>query len=522
MRRGHLFDPSSVALDSATAALAARHSTAPTASRNWRMDRCISKLKTAGLWSKLEILYMPCAKNAQAGLLNWKANASNLTASGSPSFESDRGYTTSANNYLSTGLAAASYALMGQNNIHLGVVVTKAGPGTGGTLWAVGTANGTALLRINPRNGGKLGVYLSNSTPVESLVDYTIGHSVGSRGSSSAIDLYKDGAFLETIASTSTALTGTSALLLGRGASNYFTGRLGCFHAGVALTALEVSALNQIVMEYLRGCGWRMPTAQAISSPTMTNAANLPDASGGAPGEGFTCTGLTRAPDGTWWMGNDGRTQQDDASPYLPSLVHLSSDFSSVIDEITIASLGVSPLGSIQGVAYDTSDNTLWAVHKGTNDVLHVGLGGSLLGTLGGTKPLDLNGVAYDSLRGQLILARASGGPQITWTNKDTYAATMEIRTATDFVDHVSYDAASDCLIYTTGANGDNGIAQIYDLSKITEYGEPIKKKRMTLIGANAIEGAYILGGSLIIANDGYYHKQTPRKNRVLTYEAGA
>ncbi|UXA19562.1 hypothetical protein [Mycobacterium sp. SMC-4] len=65
----------------------------PNFDRRHAINRLIKDLKDYNLWSRLDGLYVFAAHTAQAGLLNWRRDAANMTALNSPTFTEDRGFT---------------------------------------------------------------------------------------------------------------------------------------------------------------------------------------------------------------------------------------------------------------------------------------------------------------------------------------------------------------------------------------------------------------------------------------------
>lgn len=101
-----------ITTDPATDALAARMSVAPDGTRIGTIDTLIRALKAAGVWSKLDVLYLTAAHDAQAARLNWISTSYNLTAISSPTFTTDRGYAgDGAASYLDTGYSPSTAAL---------------------------------------------------------------------------------------------------------------------------------------------------------------------------------------------------------------------------------------------------------------------------------------------------------------------------------------------------------------------------------------------------------------------------
>lgn len=85
-------------------ALVARFTTPPTNARKGLIDTLVGSIKTAGVWSKLDCLWLTAAADSQAARQNWLGDQYNLTPVSAPSFTPDRGYTPDgATSYLRTG-----------------------------------------------------------------------------------------------------------------------------------------------------------------------------------------------------------------------------------------------------------------------------------------------------------------------------------------------------------------------------------------------------------------------------------
>ena len=94
-------DDPCASLDSSTTALVARMTVDPGCPRKLVINNLIVSLKTAGVWAKLDVLYIFAAADQQSALLNWKS--SNYTATYSfPGFTVDRGFTGNATNRIIT------------------------------------------------------------------------------------------------------------------------------------------------------------------------------------------------------------------------------------------------------------------------------------------------------------------------------------------------------------------------------------------------------------------------------------
>jgi hypothetical protein len=86
-----------------TEALTARFTTPPTYARKTLINNTIGALIDAGVWGKLDCLYIMAAADTQAARQNWIQNAYNGTLTNSPVFTTDRGYDTNGTtSYINT------------------------------------------------------------------------------------------------------------------------------------------------------------------------------------------------------------------------------------------------------------------------------------------------------------------------------------------------------------------------------------------------------------------------------------
>ena len=270
------------------------------------------------------------------------------------------------------------------------------------------------------------------------------------------------------------------------------------FVIGRHLSAGDLASLEDYV-----GTNMGVPRA-ALSTTYM-----LPDSALAAnPTGGFTCTGMTRAPDGTWWIANDGRTTEGDVT-YTPGFVHLSADFGEVINELNMSAAYATPQ-SIQGLVYDVTDNTLWFADKLNSLVRHCDLTGALIGSPinPGVQP---NGLAYSSGADELYISTDSDAT-ILIHSAATGAFLRSIEAPIADIDMMQFVGGN--LWLTTGANGANGSVVVCRASDGVEI-----KRYASLENAQAIEGVYVSGSSMWIANDGKFHiNADPPISAVLKY----
>ncbi|WP_129586250.1 calcium-binding protein [Sphingomonas montana] len=245
-----------------------------------------------------------------------------------------------------------------------------------------------------------------------------------------------------------------------------------------------------------------LPLTARLTLPDVSNAAEV--------GYGYPSTGAALdAVDFTFW-GSYGLASASSSA----GVVHLSADLTTVLATYTSESLGLPP-GSAQGVAYDRSDDTVWYILKATSTgayLVHITKDGSLLGS---TRLADgkSNGLAYDSLRDQLIISNDNAN--VSWVDKGTLVKTGKGFTAAGANnDQLSYDATRDELLISAGRNGVSGTVKRYDVSNV----DAVLVETITLAGADAIEGIVLYGHDYLVWNDAKTHPGDPAVNGVLIY----
>lgn len=243
---------------------------------------------------------------------------------------------------------------------------------------------------------------------------------------------------------------------------------------------------------------------------------NLPDGPGGDTGKGFTCTGLERDPtDGTWWVGDDGRHTEASPGVQQTALLRLSSDFTTILTTVDLKTL-YPTIGTVQGVAYDTSDDTLWIASTDENLIRHITKAGADLGTFAAAA---VNGLAYDSLNDALIwIASTGAATTATWIrcSDGTTLKTKKVRGLCDQFYFDPADGTEGSLYTSSGVNGNGSYGWV---DKI-DVASNLWQGSWFLPEALAIEGIYVRNGVLYVMNDGYYHLGT--LNQVLTYSVDA
>lgn len=247
-------------------ALFRRFAVQPTAARKALINDLIKALKDAGVWTKLDALYLTAAADSQAARRNWIADVYNLTAVNSPTFTTDQGYTGNAStSYLNSNFnpVAAGSPNFVQNSGSVGgwTLVDRAAA----DMSMMGSVNGTSsAIDVQSRFTGNLAAgFLNDFTATTSANSESFGHYAMSRIAASgagARSLYKNGSSLTTTATASTGLPNVAISILARARQGstptvYSSDQIAAAHIGAGLTAADISALYAALQTYLTALG---------------------------------------------------------------------------------------------------------------------------------------------------------------------------------------------------------------------------------------------------------------------------
>lgn len=230
-----------------------RFTSQPDSTRKGHIDMLCRALVSAGVWPKLDALYLMAAHDSQAARQNWIADLFNLTAVSSPTFTTDRGYTgdgsaATLNTAFNPVTAAGKFA---QNSAHMGVIertnvlTLTAAVGNNGAVIVPRSNTDTLTHRINAASSGQ----------AAGITD-SRGHSVSSRTASNLTTPYKNAAALTTSAEVSVALASENIHFLSRAGTSLFrNSQVSAGHLGQGLTGAEVTALYNALNIYMTAIG---------------------------------------------------------------------------------------------------------------------------------------------------------------------------------------------------------------------------------------------------------------------------
>lgn len=239
----------------ATNALVSAMTTTPSGERVGLINQTIMGLVSAGLWDKLDVLYMLAAHDEQAGRLNWKNPGTfTLTANNSPTFTVDRGFQgDGATSDLSStynpstfgGAYTLNSAMMGEYTRVANTVASAADMSMSSVGRIASNAGLTGqIMRVNDATVGNMG-----SIP-------QAGHFVARRPSAVGRDAWRNGiqtAVMDAVASTTIA---TAFRLLSLGGGGFANAQLSFAYASGAMTDAEMVQCDAALrLGYLVGVG---------------------------------------------------------------------------------------------------------------------------------------------------------------------------------------------------------------------------------------------------------------------------
>lgn len=469
------------------------------------LDDYFVALDDGGVLPHLTALQVLGGETQADSLLNLVSTSFTLAAAGGAvGFTAGRGMASNGSSSL-TGWGLASSFFASANDMFVAFFTTK----TGNMLTAVGHVASSNNMLV-ARNGGVVSSRMFNSGGRNTNHPAGVGMVVVRRLSGN-VYVEVNGVNILTTTDTPAAISQSLAVMQAvttRSTDTYFM-----VAAGTYIDAAQSLAFYDATAALAVALGWQFPT-NTSDVLAASSVVTLPDgASHGTAGKGFTCTGIVKdSADGSWWINNYGMATGADTR--AASLVHLSSDFSTILGEITMASLGLAATIELQGLCEDTSDGTLYLASAGEGKIYQVSKAGALLATLSSIATAgSMSGLAYDSINDRLIVGTA------TTVQRFTMAGVAELpQFRLPFtIDQLSFHAANNWLLGTDGMNGSPGYLRIMELGG--EYGSyPRLLHEVELTEFTAAEGCYLDGTTLYATSDDYFHNE-PAPNTIQTYD---
>ena len=239
-------------------ALFARMSVQPDSTRKTLIDNLCNALVSAGVWAKLDCLYVTAAHDAQAARLNWVSSSYNVVAGGSPTFTTDRGYTgdgvgaTLSSTFNPSTSPSPKYA---QDNAIMFAWVgtdvtasTQIDCGHSPTLAFICSHNTTSTPRMR--------ISVATNAAPTLPANTGVGLLAALRTSSAGMDGYKNATALSNTAATSTGVgNGVFSMLCANGAANFSARTVAASGLGSALTPTEYGNFYSALSTYMVAIG---------------------------------------------------------------------------------------------------------------------------------------------------------------------------------------------------------------------------------------------------------------------------
>jgi hypothetical protein len=218
----------------------------------------IDALVSAGIWAKLDALYLFAAPDSSTALTNLKSSSFGITAVSAPDFTADRGFNSDdGTGYLDTGFNPTSGSPHFTQNSACVFAWNRTNPGSVAPADAIGYVSGAAGLRIYVNFSGQ--TYFacnSNSSSNESSPSTTIALFSVNRTDSSNSQLYRNGTDVDDFPETSSAPNNENIVFL-KGESGIANSawELSAGGIGSSLNSTEQGELYDALLPYLQAVG---------------------------------------------------------------------------------------------------------------------------------------------------------------------------------------------------------------------------------------------------------------------------
>ncbi len=228
----------------------------PSTVRKVLYNTMIASLANAGVWSKLDTLYMFAAADQATALTNLVSASFGATAVGTPTFTADQGFAGGTGKYVDSNFNPSTAGGQFQQNSASAFAWGSSVAGADGAT--VGNATNTISnpAEIYPRYTDNT-MYGNLGESVESTI--ATGQTDGSglralsRTAGTGYAAYKGaGTLIASITATSTALANKNIVFLVGQSAHYYTGTVYCGGFGSGLSGGDVAALYGALHPYLQ------------------------------------------------------------------------------------------------------------------------------------------------------------------------------------------------------------------------------------------------------------------------------
>lgn len=234
-------------------AVFAAFTTPPDTTRKGHINTAIEALKTAGVWTKLDGLYLFAAADSQAALINWTVPGTrNASLVDVPTFAADRGFTTDGvNDSINLFDPSGGGLQFAQNSASFALWSRTIGQSAG----ANGVTHGVSSGFINPRTTTDLSSYrINDNTSTTTANTDGTGLFHATRTGSTASAMYRNGAAHSSGSVASTGVT-TGVLRLGFNNAGFNTHQFAAAAVGSGFTSGEATSFYNALLAYMQAVG---------------------------------------------------------------------------------------------------------------------------------------------------------------------------------------------------------------------------------------------------------------------------
>lgn len=249
------------AFDSASLAIFNAFTTPPTSARRVLIDTCVKAMKTAGVWTLMDALWMFAAADSQAATINWvNPGGTAATPTTSPTFTADRGFNgDGSTSYVNTNFIPSAGTNFTQNNAHFSNwdLTNRAADTTQSGV--AQTGNGT--ISITPFFTGSLFVSRLNDSAGNTVASAgSNGHSLVSKTTGTTRNNFRNGASLGSSTSAVSATRASIAIFIGGTNTNGTltagtTDQYAMASVGAGLTGTQITNFYNALQTYLHALG---------------------------------------------------------------------------------------------------------------------------------------------------------------------------------------------------------------------------------------------------------------------------
>ncbi len=228
--------------------------THPSTAQKTLQNQFVLDLKSAGIWSELDILYVFATDgNSSFAQLNWKTPASyEITQVASPTFTTNEGFDfNGTTQYLNTNWAPGTHGVnYTRNDASIGAWVNDNVSATRADLGCSNNADGSTngIFLNSSSSTGNMITRTNDNSGQSTAVAASVGFNVGQRRASNDKRSWKDGVQINSSATASTALPTVNLFLgatNGNGTATVFSTReISMAFAGSSLTGMELDFYN--------------------------------------------------------------------------------------------------------------------------------------------------------------------------------------------------------------------------------------------------------------------------------------